>query len=169
MKRITDFFSKPTEIKQIKIEHTETVENITKNDELNDSCINACEIDLANFLDKHLTVLEKEKLLKADYSIHEEYKCPKSYDGQQNRAFQTGWIKEFPGLAYSQAMDGCFCIYCFLFHEERSTSERLLVKKNHTVIGKKRKLNSRSIFMVFMVVEHGGNQVALEIRNTPRM
>ena len=35
-------------------------------------------------------------------------------DRTHNRAFQTSWLKQYPGLAYSVSQNGAYCMNCSL-------------------------------------------------------
>ena len=122
-KRITDFFAKTDEIK---VQKLEKVQEIVETDYENH--VSACAIDIADFSFQNLTRLQKERILNADYKIHSEFNCPKTTIGKQNRSFQKNWITDYPGLAYSEGLDGCFCVYCLVFTEDRTSSKQLVTQ-----------------------------------------
>ena len=77
---------------------------------------------------RSLSVEQKYKLLTEHFVLTSVFKFPKTFDSGCNRSFQVNWLKQYPWLVYSKALDGGFCKYCALFVKDRSKCNVLVNK-----------------------------------------
>ncbi len=62
---------------------------------------------------------EKYALLKHNKDPPDWFSFPATYEGGHNRTFKRSWLREYPWMVYSIALDGAFCIACVLFCTNR--------------------------------------------------
>ena len=90
--------------------------------------------DIANFIGKDLGRDLSYSLLKNVYKPDETSTFPSTEyhekGRKKQRAFQYAWLKRFPGLVYSKALDGCYCIYCVVFRPDTTSSLIALPYRN---------------------------------------
>lgn len=96
----------------------EVFETDEVNVKINNTDDSICNInDIGNFVRRETSdVLEddqKYRLIKNVWVPDSDYKFPAS--GKRNLRFQINWINKFNWLAYSELLNGTFCIYCGFF------------------------------------------------------
>ena len=64
---------------------------------------------------KDLTASEKYNLMKNYWKPNQKFDFPYSQEGSSKRRFNPALLQRHPWLAYSQYVDGCFCVPCTLF------------------------------------------------------
>ena len=64
---------------------------------------------------KKLSCGQKFHLLKHHVVPNADFVFPTKFYGGCQRSFQLQWLKEYPWMVYSIALDGAFCISCALF------------------------------------------------------
>ena len=75
--------------------------------------------DVGTFSSKqYLSDEQKYQLLRNHFIPKKTYEFPAIKYGGRNRTFQCSWLERCTGLVYSPSLNGCFCIYCFLFGSE---------------------------------------------------
>ena len=77
---------------------------------------------------RSLSVEQKYKLSTKHFVPTSVFKFLKTFDSGCNRSFQVNWLKQYPWLVYSKALDGDFCKYCALFVKDRSKCNVLVNK-----------------------------------------
>ena len=77
---------------------------------------------------KSLTSIQKYKLLTEHYTPGNSFSFPKVFNNGCYRSFQLKWLKKYPWLVYSKALNGGFCKHCALFVKDR-TRYGVLVNK----------------------------------------
>ncbi|XP_063417365.1 52 kDa repressor of the inhibitor of the protein kinase-like [Mytilus trossulus] len=72
--------------------------------------------DVGNFAYKlQISDEQKYQLLRNHFIPNKKFVFPVTKYGGRNRTFQSTWLERYVGLVYSPSLNGCFCIYCFLF------------------------------------------------------
>ena len=84
---------------------------------------------------------QKYNLLKSHFVPSDMFSFPKEYSAGCNRCFHVKWLKQYPWLVYSKALDCGFCVFCALFVKDRSKYGVLVNKpfkkwvKVHKIVG----------------------------------
>ena len=72
-------------------------------------------MDFSKFVSKELVDTEKHNVIKDLWKPPHNYKFPWNDSVKKQRRFSYAWLEKYRWLAYSQKMDGVFCIFCSLF------------------------------------------------------
>ena len=82
-----------------------------------------------------LTAAQKYSLLTKHKMPHKNQIFPTKYIGGCNRSFRYVWLEEHPWMAYSEQVDGVFCIPCAIFCAD--SSKGYFVSKQFSIWNKK--------------------------------
>lgn len=77
--------------------------------------LNAMNMDISNFINKHLSDEDKIRVLKNVWTPAVNFDFPLRASGKQNRKFSYGWLTKYNWLAYSKSEDSVYCKMCVLF------------------------------------------------------
>eukprot|EP00794_Sanderia_malayensis_P014487 gene14487-15991_t len=70
------------------------------------------ESGIGNFYQNSAILSDEQKYALLTNTAKPNFACPSNSSG---RKFQLKWLSDFPWLAYSQKLDGAFCLPCVLF------------------------------------------------------
>lgn len=71
--------------------------------------------DIHHFVGKTLSDTDRYDILENMFTPTASYKFPQTQYASFKRSFQLSWLSRYPGLVYSPACDGAYCLYCVLF------------------------------------------------------
>lgn len=84
--------------------------------------------DIANYMGRHLTEIEKQTILINVWKPPSDFKFPIIHSKGRNLRFQYSWLQEYNWLCYSKQENGAFCLPCSIFASSGGVNSRPLGK-----------------------------------------